>query len=195
MHGLINKALQSFVTDTYGVEAWAEIADEAALGMTSFEPMLTHDASFTDEAVDAAVAVLGKPRDAFLEDLGIYLVAHPNSETLRRLLRFGGDTFQEFVSSLDDLPDRVRLAVPTLDFPTLEVFEKDGAALDIEMSSKHDGATHVLAGVLQGMADDYGALVTIDCQSQGTSGHVSVRIHDAAFAEGRSFELAMRSGA
>jgi hypothetical protein len=50
-----------------------------------------------------------------LEDIGTYLVTDPALEPLRRLLRFGGDTFAEFLGSLEELPDRARLAMPQLE--------------------------------------------------------------------------------
>ncbi len=40
---------------------------------------------------------------------------------MRRLLRFGGATFEDFLLSLDDLNDRVALALDILDMPTVAV--------------------------------------------------------------------------
>jgi len=191
MHGLVNRALQRFVCDTYGADAWTQVADRAAVGVSSFESMLHYDDAVTDAMLSASVSVLDKPRDTLLEDLGIYLVAHPKCEVLRRLLRFGGDTFSEFLSSLDDLPERARLAVPDLDFPVIETLEKEFCDHVILVRSDYGGPGRVLAGVLQGMADDYGALATIDHQGVFEDGEkLAVRVHDMAFAKGRKFNLA-----
>ncbi len=64
-----------------------------------------------------------------LEDLGTYLVSHPNVQGLRRLLRFGGAGFIDFLHSLDELHDRARLAVPDLDLPQLELRDHGSADL------------------------------------------------------------------
>ncbi|MGI9393565.1 MAG: heme NO-binding domain-containing protein, partial [Boseongicola sp.] len=190
MHGLVNRALQRFVCDTYGADAWTGVTDKAAVGVRSFESMLRYDDTITDAMLSASVSVLDKPKDALLEDLGIYLVAHPNCEVLRRLLRFGGDTFSEFLSSLDDLPERARLAVPDLDFPVIETIEVEICTYEITLWSDRSGPGHVLAGVLRGMADDYGALATIDYQGFFEGGEkLAVRVHDMAFAKGRKFNL------
>jgi hypothetical protein len=162
MHGLVNRALERFVGDTYGAEAWANVVDQATVGISSFEAMLTYDDAVTEAMLLAAVSVLEKPREALLEDLGNYFVAHPNCEVLRRLLRFGGDTFSEFLVSLDDLPERARLAVPDLGIPVIAVQEKEPNNHEVLIWVKYDGLCSVLAGVLRGMADDYGALATIE---------------------------------
>ncbi|MGI9389732.1 MAG: heme NO-binding domain-containing protein [Boseongicola sp.] len=191
MHGLVNRALQRFVCDVYGPDVWAIVADKAAVGIDTFESMLVYDDSVTKAMLAASALVLDKPRDALLEDLGNYLVAHPNCVVLRRLLRFGGESFTEFLGSLDDLPERARLAVPDLEFPVIAVIEQDPNNHEILIWVQYQGICHVLAGVLRGMADDYGALATIEHRGAFPGGQrLSVRIHDVAFAKGRQFNLA-----
>ena len=90
MHGLILRTFQVFVQDTYGPEAWQNIVTCADLEAPDFEAMLNYDPKTFDQVVAATETTLDRPRDAFLEDVGTYLVSHPNSEGLRRLLRFGG---------------------------------------------------------------------------------------------------------
>lgn len=68
--------------------------------------MLTYEDSVTLDVLAALGVVLDRPQQDILEDIGTYLVSHPKVEPLRRLLRFGGPTFTEFLHSLDDLPAR-----------------------------------------------------------------------------------------
>ena len=119
MHGLINKAIQCFVLDTYGLEAWRVTAQSAKLPVTQFEAMLVYDDALTEQALDAAARYLDMPSSVLLEDIRTYLASHPNVEALRKLLRFGGAHFVEFLYSLDDLHDRARLDVEDLELPTL----------------------------------------------------------------------------
>ena len=56
-----------------------------------------------------------------LEDIGGYLVAEDSQASIRRLLRFGGATFEDFLLSLDDLNDRVALALDILEMPMIRV--------------------------------------------------------------------------
>ncbi|MEO0666262.1 MAG: heme NO-binding domain-containing protein [Pseudomonadota bacterium] len=195
MHGLINRGLQCFLRDTYGEEMWAEIMRDADLGYTSFEAMLVYDHEVTQRVLDYATDQLEKTEDDLLEDLGTYLVSHENTQALRRLLRFGGVDFLEFLHSLDDLPGRARLAVPDLDLPSLELIEGDDMTFTLKCGTDLPGFGHVMMGVLRAMADDYGALAFLEFDgSEATHDAVRIVLLDEAFSEGRSFELARKVG-
>lgn len=195
MHGLINRAIQNFLRDTYGGAKWAAVARAAGLEFELFEPMLTYDAALTERVITAATAVLERPRETVLEDLGTYLVSHPNVEALRRLLRFGGIDFADFLHSLEELPGRGRLAVPDLDLPQLDLQETGAGQFRLAVWSPLRGAGHVMVGLLRAMADDYGALVLLEHEGAaapegGIAGeYITIRLLAADFAQGRRFDL------
>ncbi|MDV7144237.1 heme NO-binding domain-containing protein [Tropicimonas sp. TH_r6] len=191
MHGLVNRSIQCFLRDTYGESLWLEIASRIGISENGFESMLIYDDSLTMELLDASTRRLDKPVDMLLEDVGTYLVSHPNTESIRRLLRFGGETFFEFLHSLDDLPDRARLAMPDLSLPNLELIDIGEGQYELQVSGAQAEYAFVLVGILRAMADDFGALVFLD-QALSDFGHMSIRISllDSAFSEGRSFSLA-----
>ena len=169
MHGLINRSIQCFLRDTYGADRWRGIALGAGLGFDNFEPMLTYPPDQTDAVLRAAVAVLERPRDALLEDLGTYLVANRNLEAVRRLLRFGGVTFRDFLHSLDDMRGRGQLALPDLDLPELQLTETS--------------------------PDNFTLLCRFRVQGSGPTGEmISIQLLEARFAEGRRFDLSARIG-
>ncbi|KNG94239.1 heme NO-binding domain-containing protein [Pseudaestuariivita atlantica] len=192
MHGLINTAVQSFCRDAYGTDVWNDVLRRSGAGVVEFEAMLTYDDPITDAVVNTMARVLSKPREEVLEDLGTYLVSHPNVENLRRLLRFGGVTFEEFLYSLDDLPDRARLAVPDIDLPQLELCDRDEGEFVLICRSPFDGAGHVFVGILRAMADDYGVLALLehDGPIDGAE-QISIKLLERAFARGRQFDLAV----
>lgn len=195
MHGLINRSLQCFLRDTYGPSAWAAVAQNARLGFDSFEAMLTYDAALTDAVINAAAHHLDRPRETVLEDLGTYLVSHPNVEALRRLLRFGGVGFLDFLHSLEDLPGRGRMAVPDLDLPSFSLVDGGNDQFLLACRSPVQGGGHVMMGLLRTMADDYGALVVLNHQGL-TEGVEVIHIHilEQSFAAGRRFDLAAKEG-
>lgn len=195
MHGLINKSIQCFLRDTYGPDRWREIAYTAHLGFDSFEPMLIYPVTQTEAVLQAAVTVLDRPREVLLEDLGTYLVANRNLEALRRLLRFGGSTFRDFLHSLDDTRGRGLLALPDLDLPELELSERNPDNFTLLCRFQVQGVGHVLMGLLRSMADDYGTLVLLDYLGSDKMGEaVSIQVLEAQFAEGRRFDLTARAG-
>ncbi len=195
MHGLINRSIQCFLRDTYGEAAWREVARRADIGLDNFEAMLIYDIAVTDRVIDAAAALLERPRDGVLDDFGTYLVSHPNLERLRRLLRFGGVSFVDFLHSLDDLPDRARLALPDLDLPLLELQGSSSDCFRLACRSPLAGAGHVIVGLLRAMADDYGALVLLEHEgSRGGAEIVAIHLLETRFAAGRRFDLAALGG-
>lgn len=195
MHGLINRSIQSFVHDGYGAETWAAVVATAQIEIDSFEAMLSYDDALTPKVLDATAEVLGRPRDEVMEDIGTYLVSHPTFEALRRLLRFGGVDFEDFLHSLDDLPDRAHLAVSDLELPGLELRPHSGGQFSLICDAPVQGYGHFMMGVLRVMADDYGALALLEHMG-GTDGTetLSITLVEADFAEGRSFDLGARVG-
>ncbi|WP_353471543.1 heme NO-binding domain-containing protein [Salipiger sp. H15] len=199
MHGLVARTLQGFVLDTYGRECWDRIAEAARLDLPGFEAMLDYEAQLIGRVLATAEAELHKPRAAMLEDIGTYLMTHPHNERLRRLMRYGGEDFIDFLHSLEELPGRARLAVPDLDLPPLELTEAAPRRFSLLCrcgGPTRRGYSHVLAGVLRAMADDYGALILLDLdldpdQGDGPAGAELIRITviETAYAEGRSFDL------
>ena len=203
MHGLVNRAIQSFVINTYGPERWHGVTEAAGLGVFEFEAMLIYDDALTDAVLDALCADLGRGRGEVLEDLGTYLVSHPEVEALRRLLRFGGETYVDFLHSLDDLPDRARLAVSDLHLPAMELREEGAGRYSLRCGSEMPGFGWVMMGILRAMADDYGALVTLEHRGtprpQGAGREdggeeIAITLVESAFAEGRAFDLGARAG-
>ncbi|SDJ85099.1 heme NO-binding domain-containing protein [Aliiruegeria lutimaris] len=191
MHGLVNKSIQCFVQDNYGQVVWIEIARQIGIEVSGFESMLTYEDALTNALIEAASCLLDKPEDMFLEDVGTYLVSHPNTEAIRRLLRFGGQTFSEFLLSLDDLPDRVRLAVPDLLLPNLELLGGEDGQFELRVGGPEPRYACVLVGILRAMADDFGALAFLEQESTtGNGPTIRISLLDSAFSEGRSFSLA-----
>lgn len=188
MHGLVNRSVQCFLRDTYGAEFWLAVAAEAGVAPEGFEALMQYDDPLTDAVVGAAARALGKPREALLEDIGIYLVT---LEPLRRLLRFGGATYEDFLHSLDELPGRARLAVPDLDLPDLRLEPAGPGRFRLDCAGPRPGFGAVFAGILRAMADDYGALALIDAGgAAGGVETVGIELLDTAFAIGRGFDLA-----
>ncbi len=190
MHGLINRAIQGFVTDSYGEQKWSEVAKHAQLSFDGFEAMLTYEDELTPQVLSAVYKVLDRPCADILEDLGTYLVSHPNTEAVRRLLRFGGVNLVDFLHSLDDLPGRARLAVPDLHLPKIELREHTSRNYSLTCHSTIEGYGHVMIGILRTMADDYGALVLLEHQDSHSGFEtIAITLVETEFAEGRSFEL------
>lgn len=194
MHGLMNRAIQGFLRDTYGAGLWQRIALRVRLDPDGFEALLRYDDALTEAVLVAAAELLGRDRETILEDLGTWLVSSMQGQPLRRLLRFGGVGFTDFLHSLEELPGRARMALPDLDMPALELTELRPDLYQIRCRGLQ-GFGHVLVGMLRAMADDYGALVMLD-HAVGSDGAEQIVVHllAADFAEGKRFDLALGEG-
>lgn len=190
MHGLINKALQGFLVDAYGRPVWQSICQDAELPVDTFEVMLDYDPQLTYAIVSAATWHLDISSDAFLEDVGTWIVANPAQDPIRRLLRFGGADFSDFLMSLDELPGRAQLALPNLEVPEFELGQTARNVFQLEVKWITADLSSIIVGALRAIADDYGALVLID-QVTTKPEHVvvSIELLDNQFNAGRSFEL------
>lgn len=170
MHGIVNRGLQCFVTDVYGGEQWFAVCDRANLPMRQFETMLRYDDLVTEQLLEAMEFVLGRTRATLLEDFGTFVVSEHSSPKVRKLLRLGGQTYVEFLHSLEDLNDRLALALPDLETPSLVLFEQPNDQFILSYEFHKEGFGAVFLGVLRAMADDYGELVVIEHDSRMVEG-------------------------
>lgn len=191
MIGLFNVALQTFVVDQHGSLAWASVLEKAGMPEASFEPLLDYRSETMERIVEKAAEEFGCTQEELLEDFGTYLVTSETHATLRRLLRFSGATFREFIGALDELPARGRLALDSLRLPEIDVREVSSGVFEIGRSGRLGPMLDVLHGAIRGMADDYGALVTISVEPNG-AGVRTLRLvlHQAHFTTGRQFDIA-----
>lgn len=195
MHGLVNHSIQLFVMHTYGKETWQNVMRVADLEYGEFESMMPYQDTDTPVVLDAMADVLQRARADIMEDIGTFLVSHPGFEAVRRLLRFGGEDFVDFLHSLDDLSDSVRLAVADLELPKVELDVSSESHFTLVCNAPVWGYGHVMMGVLRAMADDYGALALLEHTGRADGvERVSIMLVENDFAEGRTFDLALRAG-
>lgn len=190
MHGLIFRTLEAFVSETFGPACWGKAIALSGQPVTSFEAMLQYDKAYLPKLLCACAGVLDRPQSEILEDLGTYLITHQNHASVRRLLRFCGQTFSDLLHALDDLPDRTRMVVPGLQLPQILVREPVPQRFTILCTGDPHGFGHVLVGLLRAMADDYGTLAVLDHLGDRDRAEViDVRVVETAFADDRGFSL------
>ena len=194
MHGLIYRSFQNYMTGSYGRDAWLQFAVWADVSPPDFQAKLSYDDAMASAVLDAMGDVLRRERGDLMEDIGAYLVSHPNTEAVRRLLRFGGMNFEDFLHSLDDLPDRTRMAVSDMELPAIELHEHSAGCFSLICETPLEGFGHLMMGILRVMADDYGALALLELE-RGSAGRDTVRIQliETDYSHGRTFDLGARA--
>lgn len=182
MHGLINRSIEGFLRDTYGDAFWGEIAEASGIDMRGFQTIRDYPDAMTHGLINQAAMLLDKPDGELLEDLGAWL---GQREPVRRLLRFAGRDFAEFLHTLDELQGRAHMVIPDLDMPRIRVELRGDSEVRLVMPDCFREWRSVIAGLVRCMADDYGALCLIAVEGSAVVVHIS----DDTFAEGRLFEL------
>lgn len=191
MNGLINRSIQCFLRDGWGAAVWDDAARAAGVPVQGFEPLLPYPGEMTERLLSAAAARLNRDTACLLEDMGTYIVSHPARAGVRRLLRFGGQDFPDFLHSLEDLPARARLALPDLVLPALRLRQEADGDFRLEIGPGRPGLAEVTLGLLRAMADDYGALVTLRLDRVAADGaaEVTICLLDRTHGTGRAFTL------
>ncbi len=193
MNGMINRAIERFVRDVCGRDVWYSVITSLRLDVSEFDPFASYDDHLTIDLVVGIARQLERAVPDVLEDLGTYLITYPTMAHVRRLLRFGGRDFADFLESLEDFPARVRMALPGLSLPQITLEEQSASHFVIRVLSGEKalvGFGHAFVGVLRAMADDYGALVLLDHQG-GQDGveMIGVTIAQSEFTSGRRFRF------
>lgn len=191
IHGLILWCFEGFLQCTYGGDRWRSIIRELDMGYDSFQPLFQYDIDVANSLANEAARQLDKSADTLLEDFGTYLVTDHRVERVRRLLRFGGVNYTDFLHSLEDLRGRAQLAVPEIDLPVIELDELQADEYHVTCRNVSLGIGHILLGVLRALADDYGALAYLEHLGRVNGDEtISVQLLAMEHGEGRVFHLA-----
>lgn len=160
MYGMVNQAVRELVVEYHGEVIWDAICAEADLTETDFESLRKYPDEVTYRLVGAASRVLSASPEAILEVFGEYWTEFAGRTSFSRLLRFGGNSFEEFVRNLDHMHAKIKFSLPELDPPSFRVADAGPGGFRLQYYSGRPGLAPLVKGMMQGVAKMYG--VTID---------------------------------
>lgn len=177
-HGLLDLWLCKFLLDQYG-------DDHSFDGLENRDCMVSWPINRSDvrEGIDRVSKATGKTLEEIIYDAGLWIT---RQESIRRLLRFCGRDFEEFLQSVQELPGRVNLIYSSeilLDL-RLSVERKDDNYI-IHVSNTGAMIAHLVGGVIQGMADDYGTLAVVDVDCK----RIEINVASLTYQRKKSFRL------
>ncbi|MFI0397005.1 heme NO-binding protein [Paracoccus jiaweipingae] len=176
MISFLSRSVEAFLRHTYG-RTFAE-----GTGAAPDRQAIDGDAmGFVLPLLQAAGAQLHKPVEELTEDWAAWLARH---EAVRRLLRFSGAEFRDFIAALGELPGRVRMVLPANAPPRVRVVPQGEGPQQLVVEGA-DIWAHFLAGMVRAMADDYGSLALVSVE--GSTVMVDVSLD--RFVSGRGFDL------
>jgi hypothetical protein len=171
MYGMINEAVRKLVIDNHGETAWERICAEAKLDDSDFSTLQKYPDEVTYKLVGAATKVLGASPEAILETFGEYWTDYAGETSFSRLLRFGGRTFEEFVSNLDQMHAKIKLSLPDLDPPSFRISDTGPGRFRLHYHSKRPGLAPLVKGMLRGVAKIYNINVDARLVRSRADGH------------------------
>ena len=196
MYGLLLRALQGYICTTFGARRWVQVMEENHHRAEGFEPLLHYDLGQFRAVLARSCKVLGRSAASLLEDMGTFMVTNPAMPAPRRLLRFAGNSYGEFLLSLEELPERAKLALYDVCLPRIVVRALGAGEYLLYCKPAQPEVIHLLHGLLRAMADDYGTLVFIEFEERPIAGEgaqnqpaLLIRMAEAAHAPANPFQL------
>lgn len=181
MQGLIHYSVETFIRQRRGEAAWRDVAARAGLDALGFDAFRHYPPQMLDALIAAGCAEFGLDRAEFLDDLGQWLAG---IEELRRILRFSGSCYADFVFALEHLHLRGEMVLPGLDLPRITVVQEPEGCFVLDMTERGEWAA-VICGMARAMADDYGVLACVETKG----GRIRIEVPDTRFGPGRDFSL------
>lgn len=162
MYGMVNKSLQSMVSDRYGADVWGRIKKRAGVDIDVFVSNAGYPDDITYGLIGAASETLNVPARTMLEEFGKYWVLVTARAGYGDLLYSGGKTFRDFLINLPAFHNRVCLIFPELQPPEFSCSEIEANSLRLHYHSKRPGLAPFVIGLIRGLSEMYDTAAQIE---------------------------------
>lgn len=151
MYGLVNMAIQQLVLDKYDAPTWERIKAEADVDIDTFISLEAYPDSVTYQLVGAASRVLNTPAETLLEAFGEYWVLYTGKAGYGYLMDPSTSTMTEFLVSLNQLHQRIRMTFPHLNPPHMVCTDISEESVCLHYYSDRPGLAPMVRGLLRGL--------------------------------------------
>ena len=162
MYGMVNDAVRTFIEKHHGEAAWDQICDEAGITTREFEQLLTYDDDITYRLVGAISKHLGADAAQVLEVFGQYWPEYAKGTAVGNLIKFGGECFVDTLQSLDEMHQRVKIAMPDLRPPSFELETIAEGSYRLHYFSEREGLAPMVVGLLHGLAVQHQITIKVE---------------------------------
>lgn len=152
MYGIINKALEELVTETFGERVWENIKTKSNIDIDYFISNQSYNNQIT---YDIAIAISNETKTPLNETLilfGEWWILKTAKEKYGSLLSFGGKNIKEFLEHLPDFHTRVMLLYPNLTPPEFKIINSKENEITIQYSSTRNELKDFVTGLFQGIS-------------------------------------------
>lgn len=162
MYGIVNKAIEDLVKETYGLEKWEAVKKRVGSDIDFFisnEPYPDH---ITYNLVGAISEEMNLPVSEVLRAIGEWWVLRTGREKYGSLMEAGGATLQEFLANLPAFHSRVMFIYPNVTPPEFKLSDQTQKSVCVHYFSKRAGLQEFVWGLLQGLGKMYDTPVSIE---------------------------------
>lgn len=170
LYGLVNKAIEDYVSQEFGVETWEKILERAAVAAEVFISIESYPDEWTYKLVNAASEVLGLPADTILIAFGEYWIRFTEREGYGHLLTSCGRNLPQFLKSLDNLHSHAGLIFPQSRMPSFKCVELGPDLLQVDYFSERPGLGPMVIGLLKGLGSLFENTVEVEFSQSRASG-------------------------
>jgi hypothetical protein len=161
MYGMVNLAIQGFLTERYGQAVWETVKQQVAPDLDHFLTMEQYPEEVTQGLVAAAAEITEKPMHELLDDIGEYFTGYAKRSGHGELLDIIGGSLPEALNNLDNMHTRVALAFPDLRPPSFWCTDVDEGSLILHYLSERTGLAPMIPGAVRGLAGMFGTDVVV----------------------------------
>ena len=142
--------------------AWSAIARKAGHDGVSFVGLETYPDSLTYDLVFAASEYLDVPVADLLHAFGVHWTKYSASQGYGHVFEMTGETFEEFLASLDDMHARIALTMPELEPPSFQFEELEDGRAHLHYFSDRPGLAPMVCGLVEGLAERFAIEIAVE---------------------------------
>jgi len=162
MYGLVNKAIKDLVVNNFGADKWIEICRLSNFSDEDFIAMSPYPDQLTYSLVGSASKVLGVDANIILEKFGEHWILYTASEGYGDLMNLSGSTYEEFLTNMDMLHNRLSGVMPSLTPPKFTTRNITTNSLELEYWSNREGLVPMVLGMLRGLGKRFNKDCTVE---------------------------------
>jgi hypothetical protein len=162
MYGIVNKALEDLVKETFGEDKWDLILERSGVEEDFFISNEPYDDDITFKLAIAVSDEMKIPLEKVLQTFGEWWILRTSKEKYGGLMQAGGSTLKEFLHNLPVFHNRVMLIYPKLTPPEFKISEPEENSIRVHYYSHRDGLQEFVRGLLTGLGKMYDTPVKVE---------------------------------
>lgn len=162
MYGIVNRAVQELVVESYGEEKWEIILNKSNVNVDYFISTEPYEDDVTFRLAMAASEEIGISLEDTLMALGEWWILKTASKNYPGLMSSGGENLKDFLLNLPNFHNRVMLMYPKLAPPEFKTSNITSNSIDLHYFSNRQGLQGFVKGLLLGIGKFYNSSIEVD---------------------------------